>query len=151
MSIDMKIVTVVLVWLVMSSSIGAQERGIKEERLQAQKVSFITTKLDLSQEEAKVFWPVYDDYQEESRAIRSKLKELSSKVTSSADVSDQEAGSLVSQMLSAEEEEIQLKRRYVAQLEPTIGYKKIAVLFSLEREFREQILRNLKRKMRDRR
>lgn len=147
----MKMVTVVLVWLVMSSSIGAQERGIKEERLQAQKVSFITTKLDLSQEEAKVFWPVYDDYQEESRAIRSKLKELSSKVTSSADVSDQEAGSLVSQMLSAEEEEIQLKRRYVAQLEPTIGYKKIAVLFSLEREFREQILRNLKRKMRDRR
>lgn len=147
----MKIVTVVLVWLVMSSSIGAQERGIKEERLEAQKVSFITTKLDLSQEEAKVFWPVYDDYQEESRAIRSKLKELSSKVTSSADVSDQEAGSLVSQMLSAEEEEIQLKRRYVAQLEPTIGYKKIAVLFSLEREFREQILRNLKRKMRDRR
>lgn len=147
----MKMVTVVLVWLVMSSSIGAQERGIKEERLEAQKVSFITTKLDLSQEEAKVFWPVYDDYQEESRAIRSKLKELSSKVTSSADVSDQEAGSLVSQMLSAEEEEIQLKRRYVAQLEPTIGYKKIAVLFSLEREFREQILRNLKRKMRDRR
>src|SRR5687768_4007221 len=40
------------------------------ERVEAMKVGFLTQRLSLDTEEAKVFWPVYDKYQEELEALR---------------------------------------------------------------------------------
>lgn len=149
----MNIKTIAVLLLIATSlgSLQAQRREVKEEQLEAQRVSFITTQLDLSQEEAKVFWPVYEDYQKERKEIKEKRKTLEAEVENIETVTNDEAGDMIAKVLALEEQEIELKRRYVGKLEPTIGNKKIAMLFSLEREFRERVLRSLKRKMRDRR
>ena len=37
----------------------------KKERIEAMKIGFLTEQLNLTPDEAKVFWPVYDQYQGE--------------------------------------------------------------------------------------
>jgi hypothetical protein len=41
-----------------------------KEKVEAMKIGFITDYLDLSSEEAKEFWPVYNKYQDEMDALR---------------------------------------------------------------------------------
>jgi hypothetical protein len=38
---------------------AGDDKTSKKEELEAQKVAFITTKLDLTTDESKSFWPVY--------------------------------------------------------------------------------------------
>src|SRR4051812_47921412 len=40
------------------------------DRVEALKVGFLTKKLDLTPEEAKTFWPVYNQYEDEMEKVR---------------------------------------------------------------------------------
>src|SRR4051812_35068347 len=44
-------------------------------RLQALKIAWLTKKLDLSPDEAQRFWPIYNKYTDEIRAIRQDQKQ----------------------------------------------------------------------------
>ncbi len=61
----MKIITLAL--LILGTSFGsiAQEKGeeVQRENKKAQKIAFISTKLELSTAEAEKFWPVYNAHQ----------------------------------------------------------------------------------------
>ena len=68
--------TILLISLIAMTtiSIAQQKRMIKDgdrkEEIEAMKVGFLTKRLSLSPEEAKTFWPVYDQYQAELNKIR---------------------------------------------------------------------------------
>jgi len=51
----------------------------KRKKIESQKIAFITKALDLSSEEAQVFWPVYNDFSDEMKTIRKKRREVFSK------------------------------------------------------------------------
>ena len=46
------------------------ENRPRKEKVEAMKIGFITDYLDLSSEEAKEFWPVYNKYQDEMEVLR---------------------------------------------------------------------------------
>jgi len=56
--------TIIIFSLCLSASICGQQitKEQKLERIKAQKMAFITNKLNLSSEEAQLFWPVYNDF-----------------------------------------------------------------------------------------
>jgi len=150
MSIYKKCAVLVLT-IIISASVQAQDRELKEERLETQKIAFVTTKLALSPDEAKLFWPIYNEYKSQHKSLKKDLRNIGLQAERMEELTEQEAGELINEMLSKEEQEILLKREYVGKLEPVIGNKKIASLFAVEREFREQVLRSVKRKMKNRR
>src|SRR6187431_2793752 len=45
------------------------------EQVEAMKIGFLTQRLNLSTEEAKVFWPVYTKYQDELEVLRKSRRE----------------------------------------------------------------------------
>ena len=52
------------------------EAALKEfERIQAEKIAFITQELDLSPEEAQAFWPVYNQCWKEAREANKKMRD----------------------------------------------------------------------------
>ncbi len=49
---------------------SAQRKSGRGEEIEAYKIGFLTQKLDLSPQEAKVFWPIYNNWQKEQAEFR---------------------------------------------------------------------------------
>ena len=47
---------------------GEKRKEIKD-KIESQKIAFITQKLSLTSDEAKVFWPIYNEYKTKKEAI----------------------------------------------------------------------------------
>ena len=64
---SMMIVAVIL--LSQTNVIAQRGKGYenKKENIEAQKVAFITSKLNLTTEESQKFWPVYNEYESKNR------------------------------------------------------------------------------------
>jgi hypothetical protein len=54
---------------------GMTKPRMEMERLESAKIGFLTQKLDLSPREAEKFWPVYNQYQKELKALAKELNE----------------------------------------------------------------------------
>ena len=76
----------------------AQNPRLGEEKIEATKIAFFTQKLSLSSDEAKIFWPIYNDYQKEQGNLRrERMKSMISfrKVTEIDDLTDAQIQSLI--------------------------------------------------------
>ena len=69
-----RILTIAVSLFVISASCFAQEAPAQKkhngERAQAEKIGYITQRLQLTPEEAQVFWPVYNESKMEGEAVR---------------------------------------------------------------------------------
>ena len=63
-------IAVVLTIAASSASAQPKDKGNWHERVQAEKIAFITAELELSPEEAQVFWPVYNQLNAEAKALQ---------------------------------------------------------------------------------
>ena len=59
---------------------GSQERKVQSpevvQRMKAEKISFISARLDLTTDEAQVFWPVYNEFERKKLELEKKRMEL---------------------------------------------------------------------------
>ncbi len=118
----------------MLSAQGGKEQ-IKD-RIKAKRVAFITDKLELSSQEAQVFWPLYNGFKEKERALREDLRP-SKKI---AEMTDQEVEQLLEDRLDNEEELLAAKREFLKEAKQVLPIKKLAKLYRAERRFKEMVL-----------
>ena len=55
--------------LILSFQTQLFSQGKNMERIRSQRVAFYTEKLELSEKEAEIFWPVYNDYSSQKEEI----------------------------------------------------------------------------------
>jgi hypothetical protein len=122
------------------------ERENKKEELEAQKVAFITTKLDLTTEESKVFWPVYDEREKEIRDVRKKIREKAKDGKDMDNLTDEEVKKMMEEVITLKKEELEIEEKYNKKLQELIPVKKVAKLYVAERKFNEEVLRAWKDK-----
>ncbi len=120
------------------------------ERFKALKVAFITEKLDLSPKEAQGFWPIYNKYSNDSDEIRQKQREEYrqnvKRGESLNDIVDEVAEKFVASFLSAEEDQLQLKKKLVKDLKSIISSKKVWRLIRAEDEFKQKMIEEYKKR-----
>jgi len=108
------------------------------EKLKAEKVGILTTTMELTPEEAQVFWPVYNeldaqkeqclkDSREAYRALNSALKEGKS---------DDEIAGLLAKYTSAQLASADFDATCVAEYSKVLPAKKVAKLVVAEEKFR---------------
>src|SRR4051812_49305516 len=73
----MKKIKLIIMLMVISFAIHAQgdKQRPNRERIESMKIGMITQRLNLTPEEAKVFWPVYNKYSAELQEIRKDRRE----------------------------------------------------------------------------
>ncbi len=121
----------------------------KKEQIKALKVSFITTELNLTPDEAAKFWPLFNAFEDKQQEIRKqKLKGfLDRKDDNSIDkLSEKDAATMLSQMESTEDELYQLKKKFVANLKGILPATKILKLKKAEEEFSKKLLQQYRDK-----
>ena len=122
------------------------------ERIKALKVAHITTTLNLSEEEAQQFWPIYNAYDKKSSKIKhGDLREMRREIRQGAEsLSEKEANDLLARFIEAENKMHLERTQLVEKLRAVIPAKKIILLKVAEEEFNRKILEQMKN-FRDRR
>jgi hypothetical protein len=140
-----------LILTVWTIGIMAQPGNRMEERkkeFQAQKIAFLTTKLDLTPEEAQVFWPVYNELENARQAHHKKFiqakMEMKKKIRSGEEMSDAEIEAFLLERFEEDREKADIEEKYFKKLKAVLPMKKLAILYGAEEEFRMKMLRQYK-------
>lgn len=147
-----KLMMCLIVLVVMQISVMAQpepnsKREQRKEKVESLRIAYITKELDLSSEEAQVFWPVYNEYQKKMEASRSEFKKKYNKETNYDFATDKEAEEFINADIKRKAEEVDLMKTYYDKLKKAIPVKKVAKLRRAEETFRQELLKQVKRKM----
>lgn len=139
-----------LLWCLLGVTALAAQSAFEEEeeisstvldRVQAQRVAFITEKLDITSKEAEKFWPLFNEYEREERQIRSRYQENQKRLVN---MSDQEARDFILSRLDMEQELLDLKRRYFQRFAEVIAPRKLAGFNRADREFKRMLLNRIR-------
>lgn len=135
-----------LVFLLLSfvSFLQAQPEG-KREDIEALRIGFITQQLDLTPDEAKAFWPVYNKYHGEMEALRKdRATELLSAKVNFESMSDEEVSKLIDNEFNSRQKEIEIQRRYNSEFKKVLPVKKVAKLYRAEQLFKIKLISEMK-------
>ena len=103
------------------------------DKVDAQRVSFITEKVKLTTAEAQSFWPLYNEYNDKVKALRKNFRTNYGKKEDFS--SDKEAGDYLNAELNLKQSEVDLKKEYTEKFKKVLGTKKTALLRKAEEEF----------------
>lgn len=130
-------ILIIVMGFTLSFPVSAQDHRERYEQIEAIKVAFITSKLDLNTEEAQKFWPVYNNYQKELMELMKKRRDDRQKTN--IDPNDK-----INADLAYESRMLDLKKKYKKLYLKAIPPEKILQLYQAEREFREHLIKQLK-------
>ena len=106
-----------------------------ERRVESVKINFLRARLNLSPEQASKFFPLYQEYQQELFNVR-KLKRLNN--LNAADGQEQ-----VNKELMYENEMVQIKIKFNNAFLKVLTPDKVSELYKSEREFNDELVRQL--------
>lgn len=114
----------------------------ERERLEAIRAAFLTEHLALTPDEAAVFWPVFNEFDDARNAImegRSTMKPET--------MSDAELTAAMKAEFQREADILALKQTYYDRFKDILPERKAAMLFMLEHRFREEVMNAMKRRL----
>ena len=112
---------------------------ILRDKVKADKKLLVAANMELTEAEAKVFWPVYESYQRDLQVLNDRLKKtvLSyAEAYNNSTVNDQSAKKLSDEALAVDEDEIKLRKTYATRLAGVLPGKKAARYLQIENKIR---------------
>ena len=117
----------------------ASDMQILAQKIKADKKLVVAANMQLTEDEAKGFWPVYEAYQKDLQGINQRLIGAIKRYADAYNkgpVSDEAAKKLINEAIAIEDAEVKLKRSYVPRLEKVIPGMKVARYIQIENKIR---------------
>ena len=146
----MKNFTLIAVLALLSfSNIQAQpkQKCNWQEKMMSEKIAFITMELQLTPEEAQVFWPVYNQINQKNKEAQKSMNKAYRamvKALEEGTVSDNELNALLDDYLAAKQAHKEAGKGDADQYHKVLPAKKVAKLYVAEENFRRHHIRNFK-------
>ncbi|MBO5804759.1 MAG: hypothetical protein J6R25_06810 [Bacteroidales bacterium] len=141
---------VILISILMAFPMTGQPQKKQEERpfrekVEATKVAYFTEKLNLTPEEAQVFWPIYNKWwgerQEANKQVHKAIKDIVA-LEEMGDYTDPQMKKLIKEYSRALSMESEVFDIYIEEFYKILPMEKVAKIFVAEKGFRE-ILTNM--------
>ena len=111
----------------------ADNMQIVKEKIKADKKLLVAENMELTEKEAKAFWPVYDSYQKDLGKVNERLHKLIDEYAQNYEtMTDQAAQALTTKYLAIESDRLKLIQSYVPKITKAVGSKKAARYLQLE-------------------
>lgn len=117
----------------------ADNMQILREKLKADKKLVVATNMELTESEAKTFWPIYDQYQKDLQKINQRIVNL---LESYADdfrrksLTDDKAKKLIDEAVKIDQAEADLKSVYAPKLSKVLPVRKAVRYLQIENKIR---------------
>jgi Spy/CpxP family protein refolding chaperone len=121
----------------------------KREKIKAQKIAFITDKLDLSPETAQEFWPVYNQAEElKENEVKEFRKTNNVKEMNLDKMNDEELMQVADNFIIHKQKINELDKIYHAKYKSILTPKQIIQLYESEKEFKLVLLKQIRERQR---
>jgi hypothetical protein len=127
-----------------SISLAAQDKPadnmqILRDKLKADKKLVVATNMELTESEAKNFWPIYNEYQKDLQKINRRIIALLESYAAdfrSKSLTDDKAKKLIDEATAIEQAEVNLKSTYAPKLSKALPSIKVARYLQIENKIR---------------
>jgi hypothetical protein len=117
----------------------ANNMEIIHEKLKADKKLIVAKYMELTESEAKTFWPVYEEYQTDLQKIHERLGSLLKSYAAeyrNLSLNDEKAKKLLDDWLALEKDDAARRKSYVPKILKGLPPKKAARYLQIENEYR---------------
>lgn len=132
-----------------TSSAQPKEKNNWHQKMQSEMIAFITAELELTPEEAQVFWPVYNQIaktkSESHKTVAAAYKVLK-EALDNENASDEQVNRLLDEYLAAKKANNDSDKGEVEKYRKILPAKKVAKLYTAQEKFRRNHIRNFKGK-----
>jgi len=137
-----------VLFTIMGSTLHAQPQE-RRDKIESMHTAYITEKINLSPEQAKRFWPVYDQYRSDLEQLQKQRKQNAQTIKNAGGIdnmSDADVQKLVTNEIDIKSRELDLHKQYVLKFQEVISLKQVAKLFMAEEQFKLYLLEQLKKR-----
>jgi CRISPR/Cas system-associated protein endoribonuclease Cas2 len=120
----------------------ADNMKILLDKIKADKKLLVAANMDLTESEAKAFWPVYDAYQKNLMAINKRIAKLVDSYAADYQantVTDEKAKKLTAEYVAIQKAEANLQASFVPKLSKVLPAKKVIRYLQIENKIRAVI------------
>jgi hypothetical protein len=129
----------VLIMILLQLQVNAQERSA--EKIKALKIAYITERLSLTPEEAEIFWPVYNDFENRKGEINHSRRKIGEEFNLNQEtLSDAEITNLLDEGIKLNKEESELTLKFDKKLREILPPAKVMKLYIAEIQFRNYLI-----------
>ncbi|MBA4303580.1 MAG: hypothetical protein C0424_05090 [Sphingobacteriaceae bacterium] len=126
---------------------GGMPPAARQEQMKAAKIGFLTRELNLNEEEAQRFWPVYNKFDNERESHRRKMVALRLEVNDTDEqLTAKDAEAAIEQYLQLRQEEVDMEKKFYQAVKKVLPPEKVALLLQAEKRFQRELLRNLQQR-----
>ena len=122
----------------------------QKEEIESMKIAFLTKRLELTPDEAKKFWPVYNQASDEIEKLReARMKQHREMKEKKDQLTDKDYEKIVDNEISYRQQELDIMKKYSNQYKQLLPMKKVAALYKAEEEFKRELLQRMREKKRE--
>ena len=117
----------------------ADNMDILRDKIRADKKLVVATNMELTESEAKNFWPIYNEYQKDLQNINGRIVAVLESYAAdfkSKSLTDDKAKQLIDEALAIDQAEANLKSTYAPKLSKALPVRKVARYLQIENKIR---------------
>ncbi|SMO64986.1 hypothetical protein SAMN06265350_10569 [Solitalea koreensis] len=134
-----------LLLLTVPSYAFSQNLAQRKADIDALKISIITTKAELTPDEGKAFWPVYNEYEAEKNSIKRERRQKAQEARANIDnLSDKDIDDLLQNDFMLRQRELDIDKKYFEKFKKVLPLKKVAKVYAAEDQFKRELLKRLR-------
>jgi hypothetical protein len=118
---------------------GASDMEILRDKVRADKKFIVAENMELTEEEAKGFWPVYESYQADLHKLNERMAKVINEYAlayNKGALMDKTARKLIDDAIDIDVDEAKLKKSYVPKLSKVLSGVKVARYLQIENKLR---------------
>lgn len=142
----MAMMIILTVYPAVAEDMPADNMQILLDKVKSDKKLLVADNMQLTESEAKGFWPIYEGYQKDLMAINQRiigLIESYAGVYTTDTITDETAKTLTAELVSIQTAESELQSSYVPKLAKVLPPKKVLLNLQIESKIRAAIKYNL--------
>jgi hypothetical protein len=117
----------------------------QRKQLEADRVGVYSRVLNLTPDEARLFWPIFNEFQSQMESIQRESKDIRRNAIKNYNkMSDAELDKTIEATFNQEQKQLDLKRKYTKEFKKALPVKKVILLQKAEREFKKELIHKLK-------
>ena len=115
-----------------------------KEKLQSEKIAFLTMEMDITPQEAQAFWPVYNQIEKEKDAALQEVIKTHKALAAAVEGNNaSQTATCLENYLKAQDKFREIESKAGDEYRKTLPVEKVAKLYIAEEKFRRQHIRKL--------
>jgi hypothetical protein len=139
--------SLILLFILGFGGLVHSQEGGKREQIKTLKIAFFTERLNLSPEEASIFWPLYNEHETAKESLRKQQRtQIRDRFANLDEISEKEAQQALKQYLNLEEKEEELDKAFYLRIAGEFSAVRTLKLFQAEQDFRRRLLQEYRKR-----